>query len=50
MYVYFKEDVIQVCKLMFPVLSFPDEIRAMVLVYSGHLRVGRKSLSYTIFY
>ena len=50
MYVYFKRDVVDVCALMFPVLGFPDEIRALVLTYSGHLRIGSKSLSYTIFY
>ena len=50
MLIYYKQDVIDVCKLMFPVLEFPDEIRAIVLTFSGHLRIGYKSISYTIYY
>ena len=48
--VCFKEDIMHVCNLMFPVLVMPPELRTLVLIYSGHLRLGTKTMSYTIFY
>ena len=44
----FKENVLEVCRLLMPV-PFPIPLCTLILTYSGHLHVGKRSLSWVIY-
>ena len=44
-----KQCAIEVCLLILPDLVLPFELQVVVLKFSGHLFLGKKSISWTVF-
>ena len=44
-----KQCAIEVCRLILPELVLPSELQVIILTFSGHLFLGKKSISWTVF-
>ena len=42
-----KRDIVD---LLLPITDLPHELRQLILVYSGHLKVGHRSLSFLVYF
>ena len=42
-----KRDIVE---LLLPIPLFPHELRQLILVFSGHLKVGSRSLSFYVIF
>ena len=45
----FKDDIVTICQQLLPVNCVPFDIRVLILSYSGHLSVGKRSVSWVLF-
>ena len=45
----FKEDIVPICQQLLPVNGVPFDIRVLILKFSGHLSVGKRSVSWVLF-
>ena len=37
-------------QFLLPIDSIPDEIKKIVLIFSGHLRIGKRSVSWLLYF
>ena len=46
----FKSNILEVCLLLMPLpFPFPTALCSLILTFSGHLHVGKRSLSWIIY-
>ena len=44
----FKSNIVEVCRLLMP-FPIPTPLCSLILTFSGHLHVGKRSLSWVIY-